>query len=173
VLATALEGRRDALLAALRPLGTFGGSGYRNVLVGFVPDVTAFLEAVREELLRGGLLSSALARVVPVELHTEIDPADAAAMLAAAAEPLLDRLATGTFYVRVERRGLKGKIDSAALERDVGTRLWRALEARGQVPRVVFHDPDHVLAIETLGRNAGLALLSRTLRMRYPFVRVP
>ncbi len=173
VLVTALEGRRDALRAALRPLGAFAGSGYRNVLVGLVPDVPAFLEQVHEELARGTLLRSALARVVPVELHAELDPADPAAALAAAAEPLLERLGTGTFYVRVERRGLKGTVDSAALEREVGTRLWRALEARGCVPRVAFRDPDHVLAIETLGRHAGLGLLSRALRLRYPFVRVP
>jgi len=173
VLATALEGRRAALLAALRPLGAFGGGGYRNVLVGLVPDTAAFLERVRDALAADRLLPTALARIVPVELHVEFDPADPGAALAAAAEPLLDRLGAGTFYVRVERRGLKGIVDSAALERDLGTRLWRALEGRGRTPRVSFRDPDHVLVVETLGRHAGLALLSRALRAQYPFVRVP
>src|SRR5579871_3700552 len=67
VLATALEGRRAALLAALRPLGAFGGGGYRNVLVGLVPDTAAFLERVRDALAADRLLPTALARIVPVE----------------------------------------------------------------------------------------------------------
>ena len=36
VLATSLEGRRDALLMALRRLGKFRRGGYRNVVVGAV-----------------------------------------------------------------------------------------------------------------------------------------
>jgi acyl-CoA synthetase (AMP-forming)/AMP-acid ligase II len=51
-------------------------------------------------------------------------------------------------------------------------RVWCALESRGHVPRVEFGDPDFVLAIETLGENAGLALLSRDLRRDYEFIRV-
>jgi tRNA(Ser,Leu) C12 N-acetylase TAN1 len=172
VLATALEGRRDALLMALRRLGRFGGGGYRNILTGLVSDPPTFLAEVREALASDRLLATALARLVPIELRVRFDPDDPATDLAAAAEPFLDRIGSGTFYVRVERRGLKGRLHSGAVEREVGTRVWTALAARGHVPHVAFQDPDHVLAVETLGEEAGLGLLPRTLRHDYPFVRV-
>ena len=44
VLATSQEGRRDALLVALRRLGRFRPGGYRNVVVGSVGDRVAFLD---------------------------------------------------------------------------------------------------------------------------------
>src|SRR5438094_6932024 len=92
VLATSLEGRRDALLIALRRLGKFRRGGYRNVVVGQVDDVPAFLVAVRDALASDPLLPTALAKVVPVETTIRFDATNAVDAFAAAAEPLLDRL---------------------------------------------------------------------------------
>ena len=86
VLATSLEGRRDALLIALRRLGKFRRGGYRNVIVGQVEDVSVFLVAVREALASEPLLPTALARVVPVETIVRFDPMKAADTFATAAE---------------------------------------------------------------------------------------
>jgi len=172
ILATSLEGRRDALLIVLRRLGQFRSGGYRNVIAGRVGDVSAFLDRVREALASDPLLPTALAKIVPIEVTLRFDPNDAPATLAAAAETFGDRLADQSFFVRLERRGFKGRLHSPTLEREVGERVWRALEARGHTPRVDFRDPDHVLVIETLGEEAGLALLSRQLRETYPFVKV-
>ena len=172
VLATSLEGRRDALLIALRRLGKFRRGGYRNVIVGQVDDVPAFLVAVREALASAPLLPTALAKVVPVETTVRFDPATAADTFAAAAEPLLDRLAGGTFFVRLERRGMKGRLHTPTLERELGDRVWRALEARGHAPRVEFRDPDAVLVVETVGDDAGVGVLTRKLREEFPFVKI-
>ena len=65
VLATSLEGRRDALLMALRRVGKFRRGGYRNVVVGAVESVDEFLARVHEALDADPLLPTALARVVP------------------------------------------------------------------------------------------------------------
>ena len=172
VLATSLEGRRDALLIALRRLGKFRPGGYRNVVVGAVDDRAAFLDRVRDALGSDPLLPTALAKVVPIELTVRFDPAAPVATLAAAAEPLLGRLAGGSFFVRLERRGLKGRLHSPTVEREIGDHVWKALEARGHVPRVDFRDPDAVLVIETLGDQAGLTVLDRPLRHDYPFVKI-
>jgi tRNA(Ser,Leu) C12 N-acetylase TAN1 len=110
--------------------------------------------------------------VVPVAARTAIEPDTAADTLAAAAEPLLDRLAGGSFFVRLERRGLKGRLHTPTVERALGERVWRALEARGAVPRIDFADPDAVLLVETLGDQAGIAVIDRALRRAHPFVRV-
>lgn len=172
VLATALEGQRDVLRAVLRGFGRFGGSGYRNILIGSVPDHAVFLDQVRAALATDRRLALALARALPIERTVRFDAADPAGTLIEAASALADRIGSGSFYVRVERRGLKGQLHSAAVERDLGERLWRLLEERGHTPRVTFRDPDHVLIVETLGEEAGLALLPRTLRQAYPFARV-
>jgi tRNA(Ser,Leu) C12 N-acetylase TAN1 len=160
VLATSLEARRDALFVALRRLGRFRPGGYRNVIVGVVEAPAAFLYAVREALAHDPLLPTALAKVVPIETTLRFDPADPVPALAAAVEPFL------------ERRGLKGRLNTPSVEREVGDHVWRALEARGATPRVDFRDPDAVLVIETLGDQAGLAVLPRALRTAYPFVRI-
>ena len=143
------------------------------MLVGRVPDPDTVLDRVRDALASDLLLPTALARLVTVERTVRFDASDAAAALTAAAESFLDRLAGGSFYVRLERRGLKGRLHSPTLERDIGTHLWRALEARGDHPRVDFADPDAVVLIETLGEEGGLAIVTRAMRHAYPFVRVP
>jgi len=172
VLATSLEGRRDALLLGLRKLGRFRPGGYRNVVIGMVEDRDEFLVRVRDALASDALLSTALAKVVPLEITTLIDADTAVDTLATAAEPFLDRLAGGSFFVRLERRGLKGRLHSPTVEREVGDRVWRALAARGHTPRVDFADPDAVLVIETIGDRAGLALITRELRREYPIVNI-
>ena len=172
VLATSLEGRRDALLIALRKLGKFRRGGYRNVIVGRVEDVSAFLIDVRAALAAEPLLPTALAKIVPVETLVRFDPMTAADTFATAAAPLLDRLAGRSFFVRLERRGMKGRLHTPTLERDLGDRVWKALEARGHAPRVEFRDPDAVLVVETVGDEAGLGVITRPLRTEFPFVKV-
>ena len=172
LLATSLEGRRDALLIALRRLGEFRPGGYRNVVIGQVEVPIAFLDRVRDALATDLLLPTALARIIPVETTLRFEPADPLQALGPAAERFLDRLGGGAFFVRLERRGLKGRLHSPTLERDLADRLWRALEARGHVPRVDFGDPEAVLMVETLGDEAGLGVVTRALRRDYPFVKV-
>src|SRR5881397_2884310 len=166
VLATSLEGRRDALLMALRRLGKFRRGGYRNVVVGAVESVDEFLARVHEALDADPLLPTALARVVPIEAPTAVET------LAAAAEPFVDRLAGGSFFVRLERRGLKGRLHTPTVERALGDHVWCALEARGHTPRVEFKDPDAVLVIETIGDEAGIGVVTRAIRTQHPFVKI-
>ncbi len=174
VVATALEGQRDALRLALKRLGAFRGSGYRNLLLGHVPDPYAFLEVVRDGLAApDSLLARALGKLVPIDRVVPFTVDEAVETLtAAAADAYLDRLMTGTFFVRLERRGLKGTLHSSDVERAVGANLYTLLERRGAAPRVDFADPDHVVAIETVDQQAGLVLLPRALSRAYPFIRV-
>ena len=67
---------------------------------------------------------------------------------------------------------MKGRLHTPTIERALGDRVWRALEARGHVPRVDFRDPDAVLVVETVGDDAGLGVVTRALREEFPFVRV-
>lgn len=172
VLATAHEGYRDVLMGRMRRHGDFGGGGYRNLAVGHVDDPIAFMDAVRDALPSDRALSMSLARILPIDVVTRFDPADPAGSLAAASEPLWERLGGGTFFVRVERRGLRGHLHSSVVERAIGERVWEFLAARGGTPRVAFADADAILAVETLGEHAGITVVTRALRDAYPFVRV-
>jgi len=110
--------------------------------------------------------------VVPIEVTVRFEPGEPVEPLVAAAESLLERLAGGAFFVRLERRGLKGRLHTPTVERALGDHVWRALEVRGHTPRVDFKDPDAVLVIETIGDEAGIAVVTRALRTQHPFVKI-
>jgi tRNA(Ser,Leu) C12 N-acetylase TAN1 len=173
VLATSLEGRRPALLAALRPLGVFWGAGYRNVLVGRVDDRDAFLDRVRQRLPGDPLLEGSLTKIVPVEQVARFEPAVLCETVVRALVPAGARLAGKTFYVRLERRGFKGVVHTPTVERAVGEALLDAASGHGAAARVRFEDPDVIVALETTGSTVGIGFLTRELRVRFPFVRVP
>ena len=172
MLATSVEGARPVLLAGLRRRGAFRGGGYRNVAIGRVAAVPAFLDAVRDDLARAPGLAAALGRILPIERTLRLDPNDALANLEEAIVPLHPRLAGGSYFVRLERRGLRDALHSTDVERTLGAALWRALEAAGHTPRVAFRDADAVIVIETLGDRAGIGIVDRKLRSAYPFVRI-
>ena len=172
VLATSVEGARPVLLAGLRRHGAFRGAGYRNVAIGRVADVAVFLSALRDEVAGDPMLAAAVGRVLPIASTFRIDQADPAASLTASVEPFASEIDGRSFYVRIERRGLRGAIHSSDVERALGATLWRLLEAAGHAPRVTFDDPDVVVVVETLGDRGGIALLDRAARAAYPFVRV-
>lgn len=171
-MVTALEGQRDLLRLALKRLGRFRGSGHRNILLGAVDDPIAFLAVVRDALETDRHLRLSLGKVIPIERVVRFEPDTAVETLTAAAEPFLDRLAAGSFFVRFEHRGLRGALHASVTERAVGERLYALLAARGAQPRVDFKNADHVVVIEGVGFEAGLACLSRGLREEFPFVRV-
>jgi tRNA(Ser,Leu) C12 N-acetylase TAN1 len=171
VLATSVEGARPVLLAGLRRHGAFRGAGYRNVAIGRVVDRPAFFAAFRDDLARDTLVAAAVGRVLPIDEVLQLTEDDPQASLEAAVTALAPRV-TGSFFVRLERRGLHGTLHSSDVERTLGAALWRALESAGRTPRVTFRDPDLVVAIETLGPRAGIALVDRALRATYPFIRI-
>ncbi len=84
----------------------------------------------------------------------------------------LPELAGKHFYVRLERRGFKGRIVSPELERALDRYVLEALAREGTEAQVDFSHPDAVVAVETCGDRCGVGLLERDLMDRYDFVRV-
>ena len=172
VIATSLEGRRPALLAALRRLGAFWPAPFRNVVLGFVEDRGAFADRLKELLEKDRRLGTSLSRALAVEKSLTLRPDDLVQRLQEAVAPLAERIDGRRFYVRFERRGLKGKINSPAVEREIGEFLIEQLQRRGFSPKVGFSDPDVIVLIETVGETAGIALVEREARAKYAFIRV-
>jgi tRNA(Ser,Leu) C12 N-acetylase TAN1 len=173
ILAAAFMRKERSLLNLLRNYGEFRGSGYRDVVLGRVEDVRSFLEtieALRRE--RPGKLRS-LSQVVPMEKTFEFNVNDFRERLRDALVPYVERIETGCrFYVRVKRRGHKGEISSLEVEQEMAGLLLDELERRGIEAHISFEDPDKFIIVETAGNRAGVGLITRDMRERYPFIRV-
>jgi tRNA(Ser,Leu) C12 N-acetylase TAN1 len=172
ILATAKEGRDRRLSALLRRYREFRRTRFRGVFVGRVKDPSAFLEdLLRREREHPGFLDS-VSKIVPVERTFEFSVETFGDCLKEAMLPYAEVIDGGSFYVRIERRGHIGEIHSQHIEQDIDRMLLEHVTARGQTPTVNFRDPDVILVAETLDDECGVAALPRSLRERFPFIRV-
>lgn len=165
-------GHEKAVLDGLKRLGEFHATDFKYVCYGHVADPLTLLEAVATAQQVGEAWTQHLARLLPVERTFAFHAEDFVERLKEAVTPFAARMGTGRFFVRVERRGLMGRVDSQAAERAVADHLIDLVQARGGALRTDFADPDWIVACETLGAEAGVALLDRALRQRYPFLQV-
>jgi tRNA(Ser,Leu) C12 N-acetylase TAN1 len=157
----------------LSPFGEIRSTDFFNVLVMKVPDVDAFTQEIAAlfEETPGHL--NAISRVVPV--HAVFDYQSPEEFLEKGAEVVLgwsDRLADKSFYIRLHRRGFKGRIMSPEAERTLDEALLERLKARGHPGHISFEDPDFVIDIETVGTRAGLSLWTSEELARYAFLHV-
>lgn len=156
----------------LSPVVQLRRSPFRNVFLARVDDPAAALAAIDRLAAARPALVGWLGRVLPIAATFTVDPARFDAEVRSAVAPFVAELAGRRFHVRIERRGHKGRIDSHAAERGLGTWIVETLATRGTPGEVDFDDPDLVIAIETVGDVAGIALVSRSLRERHRFVHV-
>ena len=161
---------------AINVFGDFGEvkrTDFLNDLLLRTGDVNQMLESLRERILKNPSTLSFLARLIPITHTFTFDSADefehkAVEIITAWAQHLEGK----SFYVRIRRRGFKGKISSPGEERLWDVVLLEALEKAGAPGRISFRDPDAIIAIETLGTWAGLTLVTREDLKRYPFIRL-
>ncbi len=172
VLVTAQLGGERNLWSGIRRRGLFHRTGFKGVLVGRVQDPAQFLEDLLRSKEAGKPWVEALAKAIPVAITFSFTPETFEDRLKEAATPFLDRMEKGTYYVRVERRGFKEQIISPEVERAVDAHLFDLARQQGKSLEVSFEDPDYVVVAETVGDVCGVALLTRDLRSRYPFLKV-
>jgi tRNA(Ser,Leu) C12 N-acetylase TAN1 len=173
VVTLASKGRFRHLLRELAPHGEFRKTEFLGVIIGRVEDPTTFLESIREKRQKQLIGFRDLGRVVPLErvfvFHLEEFPAKAKAAL----RPYVEDLEGKRFYVRLERRGLKGQIVSPEVERELDAFIEQTLVVAGRKPaQIDFEHPDAVVVVETIGDRCGVGLLTREMMDRYDFVRV-
>jgi len=162
--------RRYEVLGALARFGRFRASGFPEVCMGRVEDLDALLESIRDARAAGKRWAERIARVIPAEKLLAFSPEQLEDLLKEAIAPLVARMSDGSFCVRLERRGLGGKLPSADIERAVAEHAYALAAAQGKSLRTDFADPDFIIAAETLGEQCGVALLTRAVRERYAFV---
>jgi tRNA(Ser,Leu) C12 N-acetylase TAN1 len=144
-----------------------------NVLLIRAEDINRMLESLRERALKHPESLSFLARLIPATHPFIFNSADEFDHKAGGIIlTWTTHLAGKSFYVRIRRRGFKGKLSSPNEERLLDFLLLQSLEKAGTPGRISFENPDAIIAIETIGTWAGLALVTRGDRERYPFIKL-
>jgi tRNA(Ser,Leu) C12 N-acetylase TAN1 len=157
----------------VKRLGDFWWTPFLGLLVGRVEDHEAFCEQLRRsEEERPGFLRP-LARLIPIDRTFTFQVEHLPAQLEQAVLAYADRIDSGSFYVRIERRGHAGDIHSQPLEQELGRTLLAHLREQGAASLIDFKDPDAIVAVELIGDECGVGLITRTMRERFPFVKVP
>jgi tRNA(Ser,Leu) C12 N-acetylase TAN1 len=172
ILATARKRQERYVLRLLNNYGEFRGSGYRDVILGYVADVPAFLEAlesIRREV--PGKLRS-LGQIVPLERNFQFDVADFRAKVKEAVFTYIDQLENSRFFVRVVRRGHKGEISGMEMEKELDGFILESLENKGKRATVNIEEFEKMIIIETVENRAGVGLVTKEMKGKYPFVKV-
>ena len=166
---TSYRYRERELLEELRELGKFCRTNFKDVIRGEVEDLDVFLG----ELEKRNILS--LSRVVPVVRSFQFSPEKAVEEFCEVVKPFIKRIKKmESFCVKVERRGLKGSFSSKQVAEEVGTFIFATLKERdGLEPRVSLKDPDKAVAFETLGRWCGIGIISKEMRRKYFYLKLP
>jgi tRNA(Ser,Leu) C12 N-acetylase TAN1 len=172
IIVTTPPGQERELLPALNRLGEFTRSDFKGILIGRVEDVTRFLEDILHAGEEHVEWRPHLLRVLPVERTFSFTPQTFEERLREAVVPFVQRMVSGTFHVRLERRGHKGKILSPEVERRLGDDVMDLAMQQGKTLHVSFQDADYIIVAETVSNLCGVALVTRELRTRYPFVKI-
>jgi len=161
-------GERE-LLEQLKELGDFRKTSFRDVIRGEVEDFDAFLQ----ELERRSIFT--LSRVVPIEKSFTFSTRSVVEEFCEVVKPLLEKIRKGdSFSVVVERRGLKGAFSSQEAAKEVGTFISKALEERdGETPKVNLTEPDKAVVFETLGKWCGVGIVSKEMREKHFYLKLP
>ncbi len=173
VVATIREGD---FIRGRRFLGRFGPvaeTGFYNVLVLLAQDPRMFLDEFEEARHEDPEGAASVVRAIPLTVTFTFQSAEEFEERAKeAATSFLTALANRSFHVRMRRRGFRRKISGMAEEQSLDGMLKQALADAGTPGVVDFTDPDAILALETVGTEAGMAVWTREEIVRYPLLRV-
>lgn len=161
-----------AVFRELRHMGEFRHTPFQGVVTGRVDDTEWFLAQIHQVCEAGVRWAQGIARVIPVEQTFEFTPDTFEERLREAVTPYVQRMSDGAFYVRLERRGYKGKIISPEVERALDTHIIVTGEQQGKHLHVSFEDPDYIVAVETVTNICGAALFDREIRTKYPLIKI-
>jgi hypothetical protein len=163
------EGYRPAL-RVLQQHSLVAKSPYHNVLPVTAEDPVALLEILEQHVAAEPALAASISRIAPAKATFDfISRADFEEKAMSAAKAWLPQLAGASFHVRLHHRG--SELDSPTEERLIAESLLAALSAAGTPGRISFHDPDAIIAIDTVDGRAGLGFWTRSDLAHHRFLR--
>ena len=172
VILTAYMNQGRRLLREVGSQGQFQSSGFHEVILGKVPEVDEFLEALRCLWEENPGFSEVLSTVVPVRRVFPFTLENLIPRLKEETQSLIDEIGEAHFYVRMKRRGHKGELSSLAVEQEIDAFLKEECVRRGQKCQIDFAEPDKIVVIETIHNQCGLGLVTREMKARYPFIKI-
>ena len=172
ILATATREQERYLLRFLNEYGEFKGSGFRDVVLGWVEEIDAFLRALENLREENPIKLNPLSQIVPLEKTFHFDLSDFKDKLKEILSSYVDRIENKKFYLRVKRRGHKGEISSLEVEKEVADFIMGSLEKAGKKAQVSFNDPDCILIVETIGNWAGVGFITREMKEKYSLIKI-
>jgi tRNA(Ser,Leu) C12 N-acetylase TAN1 len=162
VVATTYDREFHDAKSRLSRFGEVRPSVYRNVLLMKVTDIGRFLESLERSLGEDASLANSVSRVVPVTHGFRFaTPEEFESKAGAVVSAWLPELGGKKFHVRMHCRGFKGKLSSEREEQFLGHFVLERLQEAGTPAEVDFDDPDIVIAVETLGQEAGISRWTR------------
>lgn len=172
VVVTSYKNKERKLLRELEGLGEFVGSGFRNVIIGKVPEMEDFLETLNRWLEEKPFFDEIFSSVVPLVVVFPFTTENLLDLLKQEALALGPEIGDAVFYVRMKRRGHKGIISSMELEQALDRFLLDELAARGQKCRVDFTSAEIIVVIEAIHTQCGLGLVTQEMKTRFPFIKI-
>ncbi len=172
VVVTSYRNKERQLLRELEGLGEFIGSGFRDVILGKVPEVGDFFESLNRCWEERPFFRYLLSSVVPLLVVFPFTTENLLKRLKQEALALGPEIGNASFYVRMKRRGHKGIISSMEVEQALDKFLLDELAARGQKCKVDFTSAEIIVMIEAIHTQCGLGLVTQEMKDRFPFIKV-
>lgn len=153
--------------------GVLQKTNFYNVLTLRTEDPAGLMESLREVMLKSPEALGFLSRCITVtETFSFQTPQEFEAKAGEIVERWSEQLHGKSFHVRMHRRGFKGKLSSKDVEAFLDNLILQRLERLGHAGRITFDDPDAIIAVETVGQEAGLSLWTREDLGRFPFLQL-
>lgn len=168
---TVHEGGFAPVCRLLEPFGQVRKTEFFNTLVMRSADPYQLMAELHEQLAGNPVIAAWVSRFMPMQRLFTFQAVDEFELRSR--ETVLEwlpRLAHARFHVRMHRRGFKGKLSSAEEERFLDEFLLQNLVEAGTPGKVSFDDPDVIIALETIGTQAGLSLFDREELRRFPLL---
>lgn len=169
VVMTAHKDKSKELIQELAGLGIFWETEFADVIRGAVDDFERFLEELDKRA------PFCLSRLAPIRASFRLSEEDVIEEFKRDAESLTEDIEPGeTFCVKVNRRGSRGLFSSRELAKELGSYVCGLLEERhGAKPVADLENPDKALVYETIGKWCGVCTLSKDMRQRCRYLRLP
>lgn len=159
---TVREGGFVPACRLLEPFGQVRKTEFFNTLVMRADDPFGLLAELQGQIAGNPDIAAWVSRFMPMQRRFSFQfVAEFELRSQEAVLEWLPRLANSRFHLRMHRRGFKGKFSSADEERFLDEFLLQRLEDAGTPGKVAFDDPDLIIALETIGPQAGLSIFSR------------
>lgn len=172
VVLTSQTNQESRLLQEVAGLGEFQPSGFREVIIGLVPDTKEFLETMRQRWQEQLFLKEILGTIIPVSAMFPFTVEDLLPRLKEHLEPFALEIKDQPFYVRLIRRGHKGEVNSQEIEQALDRFLAEKITGLGFSPVIDFHKPRYIVAVELIHNQCGVGLITAEEKAKYPFVKI-